>query len=209
MKKIVKIFFVMLTISLAFTSCEDDNSAVVDFIDTEPKTVSFNESQLIVDPSATAFNLPIAVSPSNFSGNFLIEYTINGVGASQTFSGGQAAQIPLDVSELGTIYDLVIDRVTVIGTEVGVIDGSKNAARVVVAPEAPPVNADELQLILAWPDAANNDLDFVVTDADTFIVDNSQSTSAGEDIALPNAQPDGNYRVFVRNWTSALDPIPF
>jgi len=200
----------MLVVSVAFTSCEsDDSTSIPDTILTTSKTVSFAEPQLIVDPSGTAYSLPVVVSPSNFSGNFLIEYTINGEVASQTLSGGQEAQISLDVSSVGTIYDIVMDRVTVIGTEVGVVDEAKNSARVIVAPPAPDVDADALQLLLVWPNAASNDLDFFVTDADTFIVDDSQSTSANEDIALPNAAPDGNYRVFVRNWASVLNPIPF
>jgi len=210
MKKIFNILIVMLVVSLTFTSCEsDDSTSIPDTIITTAKTVSFGESQLIVDPSGTAYSLPVVVDPSTFSGDFLIEYTINGVGASQTLSGGQGAQISLDVSEVGTIYDIVMDRVTVIGTEVGVVDQSKKSARVIVAPPAPPVDADALQLILAWPDAANNDLDFFITDINAFIVDSSQSVSAGEDIALANAAPDGDYRVFVRNWVSSLNPIPF
>lgn len=206
MKKIFNILIVMLVVSLAFTSCEsDDSTSIPDTIITTAKTVSFGESQTVVETSSNTYNLPIDVSPSNFSGNYLIEYTINGQSDTATISGGQAAQIPLDISAFGS-FEITLDRVTVIGTEVGVIDQNSKSTEVLVAPAQ---DADALQLGLAWPDAANNDLDFFVTDVDTFIVDDSQSVSAGEDIAIPNAVPDGDYRVFVRNWSSSLDPIPF
>lgn len=203
MKKIFNILIVMLVVGLAFTSCDsEDSTSIPDTVLTTTKTVSFGQAETLVESSATAYSLPVVVSPSDFSGNYLIEYTVNGVGGSTSVTGGQAANISLDVSGPGTVYDIVIDRVTVIGTEVGVIDQSNNATTVKV------IN-DRLTMELSWADASIDDLDFFVTDIDTFIVDDSQSTSAGEDIALPNATPDGTYRVFVRNWASTSDPIPF
>ncbi len=206
MKKIFNLLIVMLVISVAFTSCDsDDSTSIPDTILTTAKTVSFGQDTAVVESSATIFNLPVDVSPSNFSGNYLIEYTINDESASATFSGGQAAQIPLDVSGFGSVV-ITLDRITVIGTEVGVVDQDNKSTEILIAPAR---DVDALQMVLTWPDAANNDLDFFVTDVDTFIVDDSQSTSAGEDIALPNTAPDGDYRVFVRNWISSIDPIPF
>jgi len=206
MKKIFNILIVMLVVSVAFTSCDsDDSTSIPDTVLTTAKSVSFSDALTVVESSATTYNLPVDVTPSTFSGNYLIEYTINGQSASATFAGGQAAQIPLDVSGFGSVV-ITLDRITVIGTEVGVVDESNKTTEILIAPAR---DADSMQLVLTWPDASNNDLDFFVTDAATFIVDSSQSVSANEDIALPNSEPDGGYRVFVRNWTSDLDPIPF
>jgi len=202
MKKIINIFVVILTASLVFTSCaiNDDSAIVVN--QTAPKLVSFGQPEFLVESSATTFSLPVVVSPAAFGSNYLIEYTVNGVGASASINGGQAAQLPLDVSIPGTVIDVIIDRISVVGEESGAVDQDNNSTTVKV------IN-DRISFALSWPDAANNDLDFVVSDADLFIIDNSESTTAGENIELLNSEPDGTYRVFVRDWISVLDPIPF
>ncbi len=195
----------MLSISLAFTSCAVDDDPAIQVNQEAAKVVSFGQPQYIVPTSNTMYNLPIDISPSSFGSNYLIEYTVDGVAKSASITGGQSAQIQLDVSNTGSI-EIELNRVSVLGTEAGTIDATKKSTKVLIAPA---VNPNALEMVLAWPDASNNDLDFYVTDVDTFIVDRSLTTSAGEDIALPNSEPDGDYRVFVRNWSSVLDPIPF
>ncbi len=192
----------MLTVGLVVTSCAIDDDAAVVVNQTAPKLVSFGQPEFLVESSATAFNLPVMVSPAAFGSNYLIEYTVNGVGASASINGGQAAQLPLDVSTPGAVLDVTIDKISVVGEESGAVDQTNNSTTVKV------IN-DRISFALSWPDAANNDLDFVVTDVDLFVVDNSTSTTAGENIELLNSEPDGTYRVFVRDWISTADPIPF
>ncbi len=205
MKKIFNILIVMLTVSLVVTSCAIDDDAAIEANQAAAKLVSFEQPTFVVESSATTYNLPVAISPAAFGSNYLLEYTVNGQSASTSVTGGQAAQIPLDVSGTGSIV-VTLDRVSVVGSEAGAIDQNNKTTEVLIAPARDP---DALQLVLTWPDADNNDLDFFLTDVDTFIVDDSQTTSAGEDVALPNSEADGDYRVFVRDWISAADPIPF
>jgi len=141
------------------------------------------------------------------------QYSINGVGETSSIDAGATSSgIPLDVSDYGAYSVVLNDVLKLYDPEVSVIVDSDNNSATVVVADVPAVDVDNLQISLAWTDADNNDLDLfgIIGEGVTgFIFDDSQSVSALEQINLPNANEDGGYEIYVRDWASAIDPIPF
>jgi len=195
----IKILFVIITWSLLI-SCSKDNNAPV------TKTISFTESEYILESNGTAFNLPIQVSPSGFTSDYIIRYEINGAEMFENLTSSQAPQLQINISQAGK-YEIELISISTSDSQIGEVDQTNNMTQVFVASGRDP---NGLKLLLLWEDTSNNDLDFFVTDVDTFTIDSSQgSQNDMEVIMLQNTEPDAEYRVFARNWQSVSDPIPY
>jgi len=211
--KIYKISFLIAVLMLFFTSCAiDDDGVAVNTNTTVTAAITGGSETIIVPRSDTPYEVGVSLS-SPFAYEGLMKYSLNGVATTGGIDAGNStASIPLDVSEYGS-YNVVLNEVLKLyEPDVTVnVDSDNNEANVVVT-EIPDVDSDNLVLSLAWPDADNNDLDLwgIFGEGVTGLVfDASQSVSALEQISLPNFETDGGYEIYVRDWASALDPIPF
>ncbi|MBN4085531.1 hypothetical protein JYT89_04220 [Flavobacteriaceae bacterium AH-315-B10] len=195
-------------LAFCITSCsKDDVTTSKDDVTTPPKTVSFIDSEYILESSGTAFNLPIQINSSGFNSDYIVKYTINGNEVLENITASQVPQLQIDISQLGR-YDVELISISTSDSQIGEIDQTNKTTRIYVASGR---DSNGLKLFLLWEDTINNDLDFFVTDGGvTSIVDSSQGVlSNSEIITLPNAEPDAEYRVFIRNYQSVIDNIPY
>lgn len=200
MKKIfIKVLFVIITSQLIISCSSDDDK-------TPPlQTISFIDSEYILESNGTAFNLPIQINPSGFNSDYVIRYTINGNEMFENITVSQVPQLQINISQPGK-YDIELISVSTSDSQIGEVDQTNKTSQIYVASGR---DINGLKLVLLWEDTVNN-LDFFVTDVATFIVDSSQlELSNSEIINLPNTEPDAEYRVFVRNWQSVIDNIPY
>ncbi|MFK5880014.1 MAG: hypothetical protein QM478_11050 [Flavobacteriaceae bacterium] len=202
MKKVIlknKYVLLALVIVLAFSCSKDD-------VIIPPKTVFLIESEYVLESNGTAFNLPIQINPSGFNNDYIIRYTINGNEMFENITASQAPQLQINISQPGK-YDIELVSISTSDSQIGEVDQTNKTVLIYVASGR---DINGLKLVLLWEDAVNNNLDFFVTDFDTFIVDSSQLVLSNiETITLPNTEPDAEYRVFVRNWMSEIDNIPY
>lgn len=213
MKNIYKISFLIALTMLIFTSCAvDDDGVVVNTNTTVTAALTAGTEPIIVPLSTTPYEVGLSLS-APFTNDAQAQYTINGVGETSSIdAGATSSNISLDVSDYGS-YSVVLNNVLKLyDPEVSItVDSDNNSATIVVA-DVPAVDVDNLQISLAWTDADNNDLDLwgsLGEGVSGIVFDTSQSISALEQINLPNANADGGYEIYVRNWVSVLDPIPF
>ena len=213
MKNIYKISFLLALTMLIFTSCAvDDDGVVVNTNTTVTAALTAGSDPIIVPLSTTSYELGLSLS-APFTNDAQAQYSINGVGETSSIDAGAiSSAIPLDVSDYGSYSVVLTNVLKLYDPNVSVtVDSDNNSATVVVA-DVPAVDVDNLQISLAWTDADNNDLDLwgILGEGESGIVfDASQSVSPLEQINLPNANADGGYEIYVRDWASAIDPIPF
>lgn len=201
MRKIfIKFLFVIITSQLIISCSSDDDKTP------SLQTISFIDSEYILESNGTAFNLPIQVNPLGFNSDYIVRYTINGDEILENIAASEVPQLQINISEPGK-YDIELISVSTSDSQIGEVDQTNKTAQIYVASGR---DINGLKLVLLWEDAISTDLDFVVTDEGVFSVDFSQSTLTNiETITLPNAEPDAEYRVFVRHIQSTIDNIPY
>ncbi len=209
MKKIKFIPLILIAIALVTTSCAIDDDDAVVARDIITKTVSFNDSEIIVSASATPYNLEYVVDQV-FGSDALIEYTVNDAdGGSTMYRGSNEGAIQLDVSENGAVFTVTMTNISVLNKPDivdAVIDQSKKTVKIIVL-TIPDADPNALQVIMTWDNPDGNDLDLWITDHPPAIAyETSQSVSPLEDVSFSNGYPDGTYNILPRDWFS-VDPV--
>ncbi|MFK5879964.1 MAG: hypothetical protein QM478_10770 [Flavobacteriaceae bacterium] len=209
MKKIKFIPFFLIALAFIATSCaiDDDDAIIAQVIVT--KTVSFNDSEIIVSASATPYDLEY-FADQIFGSDALIEYTVNGAsGGSTMYWGNTSGSIPLDISENGSVLTVTMTNISVLNRPSfvdPVINQDKKTIKIIVL-TIPDVDPNALQVVMTWDNPAENDLDLWITDdPPTIGFETSQSVSPLEDVSFSNGYPDGTYNILPRDWASS-DPV--
>ncbi len=158
MKKIKFIPFLFIALAFLTTSCAIDDDGALVPIDIVTKTVSFNETVVIVPASATPYDLAVYVDQA-FGTDALVEYTINGAESGATIYGGSTVgSIPLDVSVDGTAYSITLTNVSVLNrpNDVEAVIGAMNTIQVIVLSSLPTPNPDSIELVFLNTDGQSS-----------------------------------------------------